>query len=403
MTRQTEPSAAHRGLTEQLISATNGVLRLDPAWVARDWLPPGRRLGLPEAAYDVGERGFICERWLGSTTHADNRVGPADEGLSYVVDDHGNRMTLDDTVSSAPELVMGVDYAATHSGLERLPKIYDFSARIPYHIHPRLQHSRRVGRNPKDEAYYFPHGVDCGKNPETFFGVHPWIARDKAYEVLLPYLQDWNSDAILKHSRGFINVPGEGFHLPSGILHAPGTALTIEIQEASDCLSIFQALNAGKIVSKELLFKDVSAEDRAAYGERYLLEWIDWEANGDPYFYENHHLSPLSVGDKPGVHEAWIYYGSTKFSGKRLALAPGARHTAQERGVYSLFVWQGEGTVDGHEVSGGQPGRDELLIVHERATHPHDFVNTGQSDFEVITFFGPDIDPDVPRLTQITG
>ncbi len=27
-------------------------------------------------------------------------------------------------------------------------------------------------------------------------------------------------------------------------------------------------------------------------GERFILELIDWEENGDPYFYENHHLSP---------------------------------------------------------------------------------------------------------------
>jgi len=403
MENKTDQAAGQRLDADRLIGAANGVLRLEPAWVARDWLPPGRRLGLPEDGYHVGERGYICERWLGSTTRADNRIGPPDEGLSYIVDDHGTRMTLADAVTSAPDLVMGTEYAATHTGLGRLPKIYDFGARIPYHIHPRLQHSRRVGRNPKDEAYYFPQGVDLGAHPETFFGVHPWIAREKAYEVLLPYLQDWNSDAILRHARGFVNVPGEGFHLPSGILHAPGTALTIELQEDSDCLSMFQALNAGKIISKELLYKDVSAKDRARYGERYLLEWVDWEANGDPYFYENHHLSPQPILNEPGIVQDWIYYDTTKFTGKRLVLAPGARLVTHERGVYSLLVWQGEGTVDGQEVTGGQPGRDELLIVHDRAVQPHEFVNTGSTDLEVITFFGPDINTDVPRITPIAS
>jgi hypothetical protein len=218
-----------RTAVDKLLAEGDGVLRLDPAWVARDWLPPGRRLGLAEDAYAVGERGFICERWLGSTTHADNRVGPEDEGLSYLVGADGTRLTLADAVQAAPEDVLGTAYAATHDGLGRLPKIYDFGARIPYHIHPRLQHSRRVGRNPKDEAYYFPGGVDMGPHPETFFGVHPWIAEQKAYEVLLPYLVDWNSDAILRHARGYVNVEGEGFHVPSGVLHAPGTALTIEL------------------------------------------------------------------------------------------------------------------------------------------------------------------------------
>ncbi len=397
-------AADQRHQADRLVDTANGVLRLEPAWVARDWLPPGRRLGLPADAYDVGERGFICERWLASTTHADNRVGPPDEGLSYISDDdRGVRLTVADAVDGAPELIMGADYAATHSGLGRLPKIYDFSARIPYHIHPRLQHAKRVGRNPKDEAYYFPRGVDLGQHPETFFGVNPWIARDKSYEVLLPFLQDWNSDAILQHSRGYTNVPGEGFHLPSGILHAPGTALTIEIQEDSDCLSIFQALNAGRIVSKELLFKDVNPEDREKYGERYLLEWVDWDANGDPYFYENHHLSPQPIVDEPGIRQDWIYYNSSKFSGKRLILSPGARFTGQERGVYSLLVWEGTGTVAGVEVTGQTPGHDELLIVHDRAVQAHEFVNIGQTDLEIISFFGPDINPDVARIEPMTS
>lgn len=389
-----------RAAVDKLTAQGNGVLRLDPAWVARDWLPPGRRLGLPEDAYAVGERGFICERWLGSTTHADNRIGPEDEGLSYVVGEDGTRVSLADAVAAAPKEVLGASYAAIHSGLGRLPKIYDFGARIPYHIHPRLQHSRRVGRNPKDEAYYFPGGVDMGPHPETFFGVHPWIADQKAYEVLLPYLEDWNSDAILRHARGYVNVEGEGFHVPSGVLHAPGTALTIELQEDSDCLSMFQALNAGKIISKELLFKDVSQEDREKYGERYLLEWVDWEVNGDPYFYENRHLSPQAITTAEGVEESWIYYNTTKFTGKRIVLAPGARHVATENGVYNLLVWRGSGRIADHEVAGGEPGRDELLLVHDRAVTPHEYVNTGTTEMEVITFFGPDINTDVPMIPQ---
>ncbi|MDZ7838579.1 MAG: hypothetical protein U5N58_11880 [Actinomycetota bacterium] len=62
------------------LEKNSGILKLKPAWVARDFLPPGRRLGLDEEEYDVGERGFICERWLASVTHADNVVGPEDEG-----------------------------------------------------------------------------------------------------------------------------------------------------------------------------------------------------------------------------------------------------------------------------------------------------------------------------------
>jgi len=89
----------------------NGILNLKPAWVARDFLPPGRRLGLPEKDYDVGERGFICERWLASVTKADNAIGPDDEGYSYLTNlDTKQEITLKKAVEAAPDLIMGKEY-----------------------------------------------------------------------------------------------------------------------------------------------------------------------------------------------------------------------------------------------------------------------------------------------------
>jgi hypothetical protein len=383
--------------TEDLLNAGNGVLRLAPAFVARDLVPPGRRLGLPEEAYELGERGYVCERWLGSTTRADNRVGPPDEGLSYVVDGDGRPvLTLRDAVRSDPAAVMGAAYAAAHpAGLGRLAKLLDYGARIPYHVHPPQRWAALVGRNAKDEAYYFPPGVDPGPRPETFLGVHPSVARGGRADVLLPYLVDWDSDLILRHARAELQAPDEGFHVRSGMLHAPGTALTVELQEDSDVFAMFQALNAGRIISKELLFKDVSAADRARDGERFPLGFVEWELNGDPYLYENTHLSPQPAGDR----EWWIFYDTDKFSGKKLVVPPGETHTSTERGVYSILVWQGAGRYAGHDVRGGDPERDELLISHEPATAPHTVVNTGTDDLVVFLFFGPDVNPHVPRIT----
>lgn len=385
-------------LTEELLHQGNGVLRLAPAFVARDLVPPGRRLGLPEEAYDLGERGYVCERWLGSTTKADNRIGPPDEGLSYVVDGDGRpRVTLRDAVAADPAAVMGADYAAAHpAGLGRLAKVLDYGARIPYHVHPPQRWAALVGRNAKDEAYYFPAGVDMGARPETFFGVHPSVARDGGADVLLPYLVDWNSDLILRHARAELQAPDEGFHVRSGVLHAPGTALTIELQEDSDVFAMFQALNAGRIISKELLFKDVRADDRRRDGERAPLGFVEWELNGDPYFYENNHLTPQPL---PGGREWWIFYDTGKFSGKKLVVPPGTTHTLTERGVYSILVWQGAGRYAGLDVRGGDAARDELLVSHATATAPHAVENTGTGDLVVFLFFGPDVNPDVPRIT----
>ncbi len=383
------------------LSKNNGILNLKPAWVARDFLPPGKRLGLPEKDYDVGERGFICERWLASVTKADNAIGPEDEGYSYLANlQSGEELTLKEAVEAAPDLIMGKEYSKTHKNLGRLCKIYDFGARIPYHIHQMEKDARLVGHNSKDEAYYFPEDIDTGSHPETFFGVHPYIVDEKKYDILLPYLVDWKDDLILQHSRAYLNVPGEGFFLPSGILHAPGTALTIELQEDSDVFAMLQALNAGKIISKDLLFKDVRKEDREAKGERVILEQVDWEANGDPYFYENHHLPNILIEHpgQSGAEEHWIYYNTHKFSGKRLIVKPGQTFTSQEKGVYGVFVWKGKGLYDNHRIEAGNFECDELLVSHDRAVQPLTVKNDGSEDLLLIKFFGPDINIDVPMI-----
>jgi hypothetical protein len=393
------------GILAEALAERNGLLRLEPAWVARDFVPPGRRLGLPEDAYAMGERGFICERWLASTTKADNMIGPPDEGLSYVTLDGGARLSLAEAVQADPGSIMGAEYASSHAGLGRLAKVFDYSARLPYHLHLRQHQAALVGRRSKDEAYYFPEGADLGAHPETFFGVHPWIAESGHHDVLLPYLQAWNSDEILKHARAYLQVPGEGFHVPSGVLHAPGTALTIELQEDSDVLAMLQALNAGRIISRELLWKDVRREDRDRYGERYILELIDWERNGDPYFYENHHLSPqlIESSRQAGGQEHWIFYNTAKFSGKKLTVRAGQAYRSRERGVYSIFVLAGAGNYGGVEVQAGVPGDDELLVTHDRATQDLLVRSTGDRDLVVLKFFGPDINPDVPVISPYPG
>jgi len=391
-----------RDSTLDLLKGSEGLLRLKPAWVARDWLPPGRRLGLSDEEYDVGERGYICERWLGSTTHADNRTGPVDEGLSYI-DWDGPETTLAELVREHPSWVMGDVYARTHDGLGRLAKIFDFEERIPYHIHPREEHARLVGRKSKDEAYYFPPGTDMGKHPETFLGVHPYLGAASRREVLLPYLVAWDDDRILQHAPAYQQLPEHGFFVPSGVLHAPGTALTIELQEDSDTLAMFQALNAGQIISKDLLFKDVPDDYRTRYGERFLLEWVDWPANADPYFYENHHFTPAPVvgSQQPGGEEHWLFLGTQKFSGKKLTVYAGKTYLSLDKGVYVLLVWQGRGTIGGLPVEGRRPGWDEVLVTHERATCPLEFENSGDEDMLVIKFFGPDINTDAPSIAEL--
>jgi len=91
-----------------------------------------------------------------------------------------------------------------------------------------------------------------------------------------------------------------------------------------------QALVAGKIIPKELLYKDIRPEDVEKYGERIVLKQIDWELSGDRYFYENRHLGQrlCEETNQEGGAEYWIFYNTTTFSGKRLLIEPGTSRKA---------------------------------------------------------------------------
>ena len=394
------------GIVKKELEAKKGLLRLRASWVAREFLKPGRRLGLSEKEYAVGDRGFICERWLASETEADNTVKFPNEGLSFL-DIEGEEILLRDALAACGALLMGQSYAAGHKGLGRLAKIYDFESRIFFHYHQTTADARKLGRNSKEESYYFPTGVDVGKHPETFFGVHPYIVEQgKQYEILLPYLQKWDGDGILSHSRAYLNVPGEGFHLQAGILHAPGTALTIELQESSDVMGVLQAVVEGVPQSKDLLYKDIPSAEVKEKAERAALDQLLWKENGDPYFYENHHTPPVDIPspDPAAGSEQWIYYDSTKYSGKRLVVKPGRKLTTTDKGVHNILVWRGKGKVEGLGIEAGDFRSDELLVSHDRAVAGLTWENTGAVDLEVIKFFGPDINSDiVPYLKKYGG
>jgi hypothetical protein len=387
---------------EKAIEKNNGILYLRPCWVARDFLPPGKRLGLKDEQYDMGERGFITERWFGAENTADNAVGPPDEGLAYL-DIEGEDILLKDAVAACGPTIMGGEYAKTHKTLGRLPKIFDYTCRTFFHFHQMEKDANKVGMKGKDEAYYFLDGEDVGAQPDTYFGVHPYIVeQNKQNEIFLPYLKNWDGDDILKHSKAYLNVPGEGFHVPAGIPHAPGTALTLEIQEPSDVFAVFQAKANGMAFSKSLLWKDITKEDREKYGEQVVLDQVNWELSGDPYFYENCHTTPILISEtkQAGGFEEWIYYNTTKFSGKKVTVRPGASFKSVDKGVYNVFVWRGKGKIAGHEVEARNFGIDEVLVTHEKAVNGFSIENTGSADLVLFKFFGPEINMDIPYIEK---
>src|SRR5436190_1372454 len=105
------PEKTSAALVKQVLSASNGILRLAPTWVPRSFLMPGRRLKLrPQDLYALGaKRGGIDERWFSSTTPAANEGASWDEGLSYVVQNGQRVCTLREAISQDGESLIGPD------------------------------------------------------------------------------------------------------------------------------------------------------------------------------------------------------------------------------------------------------------------------------------------------------
>ncbi len=389
----------------------DGIVRLAPAWVPRSFLSPGKRLKLaPEDIYALGvDRGGIDERWIASTTKADNPGAPEDEGLSYIVVREGskiNKVLLKDAISELGERFLGKETMRKYGGWMVLAKFFDNSCPIPFHLHQMEEHAKKVNKLPKPEAYYFPPQLNIieGSFPYTFFGLEPGTTREDVKKCLERWKKGDNG--ILYLSKAYKLKPGTGWFVPAGILHAPGTLVTYEVQKASDVFAMYQSLLGDKPVSWDLLVKDVPKEYH--YDLDYLVDMINWEENLDPEFKKHHYIEPIPIGDpketeEMGYEEKWIIYGSEEFSAKELTVYPQARVKIFDKAAYGLIVIQGHGKIGKFEVEAptmiryGDLTNDELFVTIEAAKDGVEIVNESKSEnLIILKHFGPG-NPDAPK------
>jgi len=388
-------------VVKRAFEATGGIFRLAPTWVPRAFLQPGRRLRLnPNHLYALGaNRGGIDERWFASTTPADNGPGtPPDEGLSYIVFQE-ERFLLRDAIAAEGELILGPEMMGEFGGWKVYAKFFDNMYPIPHHLHINDEFASKIGREGKPEGYYFPPQLNTVENsfPYTFFGLEPGTTRADVRRCL----ERWNEgdNGILELSRAYRLKPGTGWLLPPGILHAPGTLVTFEVQWASDVYVMFESMSAGQPVSRDLLIKDAPPERRNDYD--YLLDMIDWEANLDPNFKEHHYLEPKPVAEtaSSGYQDRWVIYGEIdgrqRFSAKELIVESRAEALIKDDGPYALIVVQGHGSIGGLAVeapaliSYGEMTQDELFVSEKAAREGVLFRNEGSEPLVTLRYFGP--------------
>jgi len=391
-----------RTQAQNALDAGSGILRLEPCWVPRTFMQPGRRLRLhPDDLYALGgHRGGINERWFSSTTNADNGPGtPPDEGLSYVRLDSGQRFQLKEVVDIAGDALIGADVMSKQGGWNILCKFFDNMGPIPHHMHQSDAHAKLVGRKGKPEAYYFPPQYNQTENnfPYTFMGLEPGTTKDDVRRCL----ENWSSgdNGILNHSRAYRLHAGSGWQIDPGILHAPGSLVTYEPQVNSDVFGMFQSLVEGRVVPWDLLVKDVPKEKHQDLD--YIIGMLDWDANVNPNFGRDNKVSPRPVhpfaeSEARGYREQWVCYGTEWYSAKELTLLPGRTVTIKDAAAYGLIVVQGTGTFGTHRISAptmirfGEMTQDELFVSAETAKAGVRIENASASDpLVILKHFGP--------------
>ncbi|MBS1823254.1 MAG: hypothetical protein JST61_15000 [Acidobacteria bacterium] len=397
---------------EEAVNAGGGILRLAPCWVPRSFMIPGRRLKLhPDDLYAFGgHRGGINERWFSSTTKASN--GPdtlPDEGLSYVNPQRGDAFLLKEAVETAGDVLLGSDVMNREGGWNLLCKFFDNMGPIPHHMHQTEEFAKLVGQKGKPEAYYFPPQYNQIQNnfPHTYMGLEPGTTKDDIRRCL----ERWNQgdNGILAYARAYRLVPGEGWQINPGILHAPGSLVTYEPQVNSDVFAMFQSEVEGRIVGWDLLTKDVKPEFSKDID--YLISMLDWDANVNPEFARSNKTLPRAVRaeqemEDGGYREVWVTYGTKFYSAKELTVLPKQTVTIKDAAAYGVIVTQGHGRMNKLTISTpsmirfGQMTEDEVFVTASAAKEGIVIENMSSTDpLVMLKHFGPG-NPDAEPLSK---
>ena len=374
---------------KKLLEEGSGVFRLAPVWVPRAFCRPAKRIKLhPEDYYVLGqERGGIDERWLASTTHAENGPQtPEDEGLSYIVSRDGTeRMLLRDAIDELKGEIIGETHWNKYGKWPMFSKFFDNLGPLPHHIHHRDEHAKRVGADGKPEMYFFPSQMNNyeGEFGYTFFGLRPETTKEEVKTALMDFTKGDNK--LLDLSQAYKITLDTGWDVPPGVLHAPASMCTYEPQFASDVYAMYQSvLHGGHTVSEELLWKNCPPEERGNFD--YLIDVIDWEKNVDKDFSKNRLMKPVIIEQNDDYTEEWICYKCREVSAKRLTVYPGKTAVIRDEAAYGFILLQGRGKFGEWEIETptliryGELTNDEFFVTEKAAKEGIRILNTSSTE-----------------------
>jgi hypothetical protein len=165
----------------------------------------------------------------------------------------------------------------------------------------------------------------------------------------------------------------------------------------------------GRYVPWSLLVKDMPKAKHKDLD--FIVDQLEWEANVDPNFKDNHYLEPIldSTTSGDGAEDRWIVYGKINgkqyFTAKELTVGAGANCTVKDRGAYGLICVQGKGTINGQALNSPKLIRfnelteDEYFCTEDGAKAGVTFENTSETEPLVcLRYFGPDVNPSAPGV-----
>jgi hypothetical protein len=143
----------------------------------------------------------------------------------------------------------------------------------------------------------------------------------------------------------------------------------------------------------------------------FIVDQLDWEANVDPNFKDNHYLEPVPVADTraEGYVDRWIVYGKVDgeqlFTAKELTVEPGVTCKITDKGAYGLICVQGSGKINGEPLNSPKLIRftelteDEYFCTEDGAKAGVTFENTSETEpLVTLRYFGPEVNPDAPAM-----
>lgn len=360
-------------LTQRLqnfLDRHSGLLPLKPCLVPRGYRGGGRLAGRGPGMVRRGNK-YLVERWIASTTRAGWGDPNTENGLSYLAEFRPATRLLN-ALQALPDVLLGHPRARAHASRFRvLTKILDPFDPIGFHFH---QKDETVWADPaafpgedcgKDEAYYFLPGPK-GAWPYTHVGILPEVTDEQLIAAMRA-----GREALLEISPYFLQRPGTGFFVPAGLVHSPGTVLTLEIQQPSDVGAGFGLYGRDEA--------DPAAIDR-------LFRQVDLDLCRQPDILQRFTINPIPADSaSTNLECTWIVPPSItpKFSAQRLVARGPCTYRVDD--CFALFAWSGEGTIQGHPVRRGS----EFFVSYRAATDGIR-IEPGAQDLECFAIFAGD-------------